>query len=415
MLGIKEKLKKLIDKNSKSIYKIDKNFGYIKNLFLLFQVRNEIQKDIKKYDLQTPLVKKVNKYASITMLFLSDLMPSNLGNWSTKNPYFFTAKIEKATIELMKKYFNCKKSVGGHFTSGSTEGNIYATWVGRNYLLKKLNFTSTEKIVLLSNSLKHYSIDKAADITNIKTKELAIDEKNWNTDLNFLEKTLKKLYSNGFRGFLVPLTIGYTITGTEDNVNKICLILEKFKKENPDIEYFIWIDAAFSGISKIFIGKNFSPFKNKNVQLISTDFHKLLSIPFPSSIVLYKKKLLKLIKKDIPYINQDDSTLLGSRPGNNVVATWMTLRNTEKIKLDRTFNKAVDKKEAFLKKIAKENLNLEIINNAESIQACLVCRDKKSEKILVKKYNLKTIKYKVSFTKKEKRIKLIKLYFLPDF
>lgn len=60
------------------------------------------------------------------------------------------------------------------------------------------------------------------------------------------------------KAFLLPLTLGYTITGTDDDVKKICQIMTDFRKKHNDVDFFIWIDAAFSGISKIFFRKKLS-------------------------------------------------------------------------------------------------------------------------------------------------------------
>jgi histidine decarboxylase len=361
------------------------------------------------------LAKRVNNYAALTIKLLADFMPNNLGNWSINKPNTLGKKLEKQIVEIMKNYYQSPAKIAGHFTSGSTEGNIYAAWIGRNYLIKKLGIQSTEKISFLFNSLTHYSISKAADLINVKSEELAIDQKNWNIDLDFLNKTLEKLYKKGIRAFLIPLTIGYTVTGTEDNVEEICKITEKFKKNHKGVEFFLWLDAAFSGVSKIFTENDFKPFDNKSIQLITTDFHKLLAVPYSSGLVLYRNTLTDYIKRDIPYIGLVDTTLLGSRSGMSVIATWFTLINLNKKKLRNIFLKAIAKKEKFLKTISQENLNLEIINNPDSIQTCLICKDKKSLKLLATKYQLRELNCRLLFSNGYETVNSVKLYFFPKF
>lgn len=73
------------------------------------------------------------------------------------------------------------------------------------------------------------------------------------------------------------------------------------------------------------------------------------------------------------------------------------------------------KKEKFLKKISNENLNIGIINNKESLQACLISNDQSSLEKIEKKYNLKHIKYKLLINQQMKIKKMYKLYFLPKF
>ena len=127
--------------------------------------------------------------------------------------------------------------------------------------------------------------------------------------------------------------------------------------------------------------------------------------------MLYRKNLLKLIKKKIPYIDQLDTTLLGSRPGINVLATWMTLLRLNKQKISRSINQALQTKEEFLKKIAQDNLNIQIINNKDSLQACIISKNKQVEKHLTKKYGLKKINYNLLINNNRKSFAIYKLYF----
>lgn len=415
MFGLKTKLINKIDcylsDNLDLLANSNKKSNAFVNLMTLFKIRAQIKKEFGNNSLQNPTAKKVNPYASLANFILADLMPSNLGNWMLVDPYLTSAQIEKKVIELIIHYFKAPKKITGNFSSGSTEGNIFASWLGKKYLISKNK--TIEKTILLHNSLTHYSLEKAADIVGVKTKKIAVNRQKWNTDLADLRKQIETLYQDGFRGFLVPLTVGYTLTGTEDQVKEICLIFEKFKQKHNNIDFFIWMDAAFSGIGKIFTDKGFEPFKNKSIQLICTDFHKLLSVAYPASLILYREDLSKLIKNKIPYINQDDVTMLGSRPGTNVIATWMSFKSLNFVKLKKVFNKALTDKIIFLKKIEAENLNLEVISSADSTQACLACLDKKSEKVLKSKYKIETKSHKILFNDGEKKVKLAKLYFYP--
>lgn len=389
--------------------------NFLDNLVLLLSFRKKLSLESELYGIQLPIAKQVNKYARLATRVLANFMPNNLGNWTINSPHSLSTDLEQKTIEIMKNYYQSPKEIKGHLTSGSTEGNIYAAWIGRNYLTKKLRLNSTTKIAMLQSSLSHYSLNKAADIINVENVELAISDTRWNIDLVFLNQTLEKLYKKGFRAFLIPLTIGYTITGTEDDIEKICKLTEEFKKNHAGVDFFLWIDAAFSGISKIFTENNFLPFSNKQIKLITTDFHKLLAVPYSAGLVLYRNKLTDFIKRDIPYIGLFDTTFLGSRPGMSSITTWFTLINLNKNKLRAVFGEAILEKENFLKKIAEEKLNLEIINNPNSIQACLICHDKKSLKKIREKYELEHLDYKLLFEGGFKKNMTIKLYFFPKF
>lgn len=413
MFGIKTKI---INKIKKTILEIDTNHSLskIENYILISLIKKDLKKEANIHDNQQVIIKKTNHYASKIIKKTSNFMPNNLGNWSIKKPYTFTSRLELNVIQTIKKLLSADKEIIGHFSSGTTEGNIYATWIARNYLQKKLNLKNSNKIALIKSCLAHYSIDKAADILGLKLIETSIHPTKYNIDLKYLEKNIISLYNQGNRGFIIPLTLGYTVTGTDDEYLKIIKLIDKLEKLKPGCKFFLWIDAAYSGIIKSYIDPKFKPFSNKKIQLISTDLHKSLAVPYPASILLYKKRLLNYIKKPIPYIDQFDTTLLGSRPGNNVLASWFTLINFSKKEIIKYFNQAIKKKNNFLKEISSEDIDVQIINNKNSFQACLASLNKTSDRILNNKYNLKGINYKLLIKGQVKFVKLYKLYFFMN-
>jgi glutamate/tyrosine decarboxylase-like PLP-dependent enzyme len=415
MFGIKTKILDHLNKKFTAKGLSGENSSFIEQKLLIYLAKKELKHESRLTDLQSPVFRKTNQYASLSTKAISDYMPNNLGNWSIKRPHSFTTKLEKELVEHVKKNYYCNDSIGGHFGSGSTEGNLYSSWIGRNFLIKKHSFKPNE-IILIKSSLAHYSLDKAADIINVSIAKANIDKETFNLNPAELIKQFELLYDKGFRGFLLPLTLGYTVTGTDDDYNAICNLTEEFEKTHKDSRVFIWLDAAFSGISKIYTHQNFKPFLNKNIQLISSDFHKFLAVPYPSNIILYRKKLLQYIKKDIPYIDQFDTTLLGSRPGNNVFATWLSLVCLSKNKIEETLLQAMKEKSAFLSKIEDDkSANFQIINNSASLQAAIISHDKKSVSYLQSRYGLKSIKYNLLIANKEKSVNIAKLYFLPKF
>lgn len=393
-----------------------KNLSSLENFIILFSLRKRLSVESKQIDLQQPLAKRASFYASMSTKFLSSFMPNNLGNWTKYSPHSISTQLEKQAIEIIKNYYQANKNINGYLSSGSTEGNIYATWLGRNFLHQKLKIEN-KKICLLKSSLAHYSIDKAADLTDVEVKELAINKKEWNIDLNYLENTLELSYQNNYRGFLLPITLGYTVTGTEDNLDGIAQIIENFKKKHPEAFFFVWLDAAFNGISKNFTQKKFRPFENKCIQLITTDLHKLLRNPYSSGLILYRKGLDQYISRKIPYIeNILDTTLLGSRSGILAITSWFNLINLNKNKLEKLFLKARLEKESFIKEIIKEKeIKVEVINNPYSVQACLVHENKKSARIVKEKFKLNSFEYQILFPNGKKRLQLSKLFFLPKF
>ena len=415
MFGIKTRIIRHFEDRLEHDLLDEKPLSSFESKVFNYLIRKRLRQDAQAVDLQIPVISMTNPIASKITSISSDFMPNNLGNWSIKKPYSLTTKIEKNLIIAIKKYYQCEKGIIGHFGSGSTEGNIYAAWIGRNYVMENLSLRNSEKIVFLKSSLAHYSMDKAADLVGIHLEEVAIDLKRFSIDEEQLLKTIERLYRTGMRGFLLPVTLGYTVSGTDDNLEKILNIVTSTENKYKNCKFFVWIDAAFSGISKIYTEEYFKPFEHKNVQLITADFHKFLAVPYPSSIFLYKRGLLKYIEKTIPYIDQMDTTLLGSRPGINVLVTWMTLRNLGRAKIIAAVQHSLQKKNMFLENVSSNIPSIRVINNRNSFQACLVVGETKTQQLLSKKYNLKKIEYTVKVGKKSKKISLYKLYFLPNF
>ena len=113
--------------------------GQLEYFFLEKIINKQLQLDAQNINLQSPLAKKTNPDALRVIKKTAQFMPNNLGNWSIKKPFSFTTRLESELIKFLRHKYHCGAEVIGHFGSGSTEGNIYATWIGRNYLMKKLS------------------------------------------------------------------------------------------------------------------------------------------------------------------------------------------------------------------------------------------------------------------------------------
>ena len=416
MLGIKTFILKKINSNFEKILK-EKSFpkkssSFIQKQLISWLITRKLKIENSDKQIQTPISQFTHPLSREIRKKLLPFNPNNLGNWLEEKPFHLSGILERKIIRYTINLLSGKQSeLGGYLTSGGTESNLFIMWMGRNLLKKKLG---VNQMIVIKTGLTHYSITKSADIVNIDITETSISLENWGMDPAFLEKTIKKEYKNGKRGFLIPLTLGYTITGSDDSIDKTGEIIAKLKTKFPDIAFFCWIDAAFSGIIKPFVEKSFSPFSHKYISAFLTDFHKFPAFPYPSGIVLYKKNLIQNIEKKVAYIGANDSTLLGSRSGVSAILTWYCLRMIGKNGFKKMIKESLKQKQIKIEEIKNKCSNIQIITQKNSVQAGIYSTNDK-DKATLKKMGLEPTEQEISLSGKRKKVLIYKLYFLPFF
>jgi tyrosine decarboxylase/aspartate 1-decarboxylase len=349
--------------------------------------------------------------------FFLDINPNHLGNWSIKQSKpFGTQKLERDVIKKMIDLYHGDNTViEGYITTGGTEGNLFSMWLGKNYLKAKMKQKGT--ICLIQTDLTHYSIPKCADIASIDLFTTSLNSKTWNMDPEGLFTTIQGLYKNGYRGFLIPLTLGYTQTGTSDDREAITTIIKKLEIKYKDIHFFLWIDAALNGLIRPFIGKPYKPFSNPFIQTILVDFHKFAGVPYPAGIVLYNKKLRLYIERSINYLPETDSTVLGSRQGASAASMWATLFSLGRQGFKKNIQQQETNKEFFLTKLRIIYPEIQIITGAESLTCGLIIPDHIFNKIplkIIEQYGFFAKIHTYSFQNRPSwKGKIYKIYFLP--
>lgn len=336
--------------------------------------------------------------------------PNNIGNWSDDNLKILkgTQKYEKLLINtLINLYGGSTNNWQGYITSGGTESNLYTMWAGRNKLLKKYPIS---QICIIKNDLTHYSITKNSDILNIKSYTSQIDKKKWNYDINHLEKIILELIKQGYKGFIIPITLGYTQTGSNDEYSKICQLIKRIEKQYQ-LDFYIFIDAALNGFILPFLKKKFLPLKFKTLNSFCVDLHKSGMVPLPCGVILYKKKLTQYIKHPIPYSSKTDSTISGSRSGISPVAAYMTIMKLGKNGYKKNIKQSIKLKKRFIKEIEKLNLqNIQIIDNG-GISIGIISPNPLPIYVTTK-YNLFSKQYQYNFNQTEKPLFIYKATFI---
>ena len=308
-----------------------------------------------------------------TYKYFLDQNPNHLGNWTTKEGRpFATQELEREVIWNMVDLYHADKSgIEGYVTSGGTESNIFSAWMGRKHLEQ---YTDRSTICLLRTSLTHYSIRKSADIVGIPDHLSPLNPQEWNLDQRGLAETVTRLYKEGFRGFLLPLTLGYTQTGTCDSIEETTKTVERLQEERKDVHFFLWIDAALNGLTTPFVDQTFTPFASPLIQTLVVDFHKFGLVPYPAGVVLYRKNLRGLIEQSVDYLPERDSTLLGSRPGAPAASIWAAIQCLGKSYYRRIVEEQIANKEFFMHELQRLLPKTQIFSHPKSITCGVIFR-----------------------------------------
>jgi len=405
--------KKTFYKSSKQFPK--KGFGYLITTIQLYLLKiNWGKKQVSNnfgyiYSMPHPIsVKAYN-------LFLNR-NPQNLGNWTIDNSNLDeTHEIERQVIsKIIYLYKTENKKLEGYITTGGTESNLFSLWIGNKYLQTKVK---KNKICVISSALTHYSISKSADVMGIKKFITPLNISEWSIDDNGIAKTIAFLYKKGYRGFLIPLTYGYTLTGTKDNVKLIESKLKELKKKLRNIHFFVFIDASLNGLIEPFINNKFKPFKSSLVNTFSVDFHKYGFAPYPAGIVIYKKNLRRYIEKTIDYLPEKDNTLLGSRSGLPALAIWSLIKCLGFNGYKKIISEQLKNKNYFINNIHRLNPESEVITNTYSLSCAINFRSDKKTKLpryFERKYGLFLTKKRLFFYPNiYKDTNMYKIYFQP--
>jgi len=392
--------------NSIPSHKVKNYIGYIKSI----SWKKSEQKNIGWLH-TTPHPLAIDAYKT----FLES-NPNHLGNWTISDSQEWgTRYLESQVIfKMIDLYRGNPKKLEGYVTSGGTEGNLFTAWIGREFLKK---FHPCNKICLIRTSLTHYSISKAANIISLDQYITPLDSIKWNMHPFGLYLTIKKLYKKGYRGFILPLTIGYTISGTHDDIQIINNLVKKTERDFKGVKLFVWIDAALDGLIEPFINNKFSPFSYPFVQALIVDYHKFGQVPFPAGIILYKKRLRKLIEQPIDYLPMSDSTLLGSRTGIPAASIWSVMHVMGRNGYKKEIASCMKNKHLFMNGVKSVDPEAKIITDANSL-TCGVIFDRidlsKLSKGVKDKFGLfakkTSIRFYPSLTKK---LTIFKFYFLP--
>lgn len=319
-------------------------------------------------------------------------------------------RMEKEVIDWTKKLFKVNnKNIEGYVTSGGTESNLFVMWSARDYLNKK----QTSKCGVILSCLTHYSVSKAARMLNIKAIYTPLDMNSWSIDTVKIEKTINKMNKQGIKNIMLPVTLGYSSTGTCDSLGDIVQIVKTTCNKN-NMKFIIWVDAAGQGLPIAYLSSNFKPFINKEIFAISIDFHKLGNSPLPSGMVLFKKELRDAIQRPIGYLSETDVTVSGSRPGFSSMAIWANVYTRTYNSWRKDYLKCERTKNIFVRQFCSYFPKKNIICTLHTLTCAIVVdKDfKRLPKLIEEKYCLYL--GTISIDHQKKKLRHYKIHFMPQ-
>ncbi len=336
--------------------------------------------------------------------------PGHLGSYDAPHETLSdTMAMEHEVVRKMADLYRAPRDVTGYVTSGGTEGNLFAFWLGQSSVV------SYGKHCLLLTPLTHYSVKKAGAIGATDTFTVALRADTWGMDAKDFCRRVTGLYKRGYRGFVVCLTVGYSATGTVDECDGITNEAKKLREALPGATFYFWIDAALNGLVVPFRDRVFTPFANTDIGAVVVDFHKFGMAPYPAGLVLYRKKFKRFITSPVDYLPQLDTTVSGSRSGIPAAAVWsgmhaLGMQGMRDIVSRQTANKLL-----CMSRLATAGDAIRIITDADSVTMGMLFPKLPNGKLprwVERKYWLyagRTASYRVPNTPPS----LYKVFFLP--
>lgn len=226
----------------------------------------------------------------------------------------------------------------GNITVGGTTANLAALWVAREKIIKERDYYKMDldkPMHVLSNSMAHYSIEKASLILGHNIKLHKIPTTGFKSDVCAIEKLTAKLQSKGEDVMAIVGLAGETETGEVDDFERLADVAEKYG-------VYLHADAAYGGpfiLSRA--GWRFKGISRANS--ITVDPHKMLFTPYNAGAILFKdKEDHALIQRSARYLEREAGKgVLGPEGKRNfgfagrvegtlgaagVIATWATMK-----------------------------------------------------------------------------------------
>lgn len=177
----------------------------------------------------------------------------------------------------------------GQMTSGSSNGNMIAMLAARNHFAensKDQGLFNSAPLVAFVSADAHYSLDKAANLLGIGTRQLIkvpVDDRG-RMRADVLEKLLRQCLQQGQQPFFVSATLGTTVRGAYDPLPALIRLREK---------YGFWLhgDGAWGGVALLDdeLKKLYLP-GVEQLDSFTWDFHKMPGTSLMCNLLLFNQQ-----------------------------------------------------------------------------------------------------------------------------
>ncbi|HIQ32364.1 MAG TPA: tyrosine decarboxylase MfnA [Methanothermococcus okinawensis] len=283
---------------------------------VLEELRRYRERDLK-YEEGRILGSMCTKPHPISRKVLEMFLETNLGD-----PGLFpgTKGLEEEVIKMIGEMLH-NRNPFGYIISGGTEANITALRVVKKMARER----GKREVNILIPESAHFSFEKAREMMDLKYEKIPLD-KRYTMDVKYLRDYIE---DKGKDVDGIVAIAGSTELGTVDNIPEISKVAREYN-------IYIHVDGAFGGFVIPFLeeryrleGYNYNfDFSLDNVFSITVDPHKMGLAPIPAGGILFRDISFKrYLEVEAPYLTEtSQATLVGTRPGFGVAATWAIMK-----------------------------------------------------------------------------------------
>lgn len=194
----------------------------------------------------------------------------------------------------------------GHFTHGSSYGNLDALWQAREQAKNTSN-------TVYGSQAAHYSISKACRILGLNFQAIPTDE------LGKIDVNALRIACHHAAPIAIVVTAGTSSCGAIDPISTCIGIAKEFNS-------WCHIDAAWGGALMLSPAHHHHLTGIAQADSLCIDPHKALGQPKPCSLLLYKQPLANTLGVEVDYLTQiPKQTIGGSYGGELFLPLWCSL------------------------------------------------------------------------------------------